>query len=75
MYTAGMTPPSSLTLAVPGVSCEHCRTAIVEEVRAVPGVAAVDVDLGAKRVSVSGSDLDETAVRAAIEEAGYEVDS
>ena len=37
------------------------------------GVASVDVDLEAKRVTVAGESVDEAAVRAAIDEAGYEV--
>ena len=61
-----------LTYAVPGVSCGHCRTAIEEEVRQVPGVDSIDVDLDARRVSVRGSGLDDKALRAAIDEAGYD---
>jgi copper chaperone CopZ len=61
------------TYSVPGVFCEHCRSAITAEVGAVPGVEAVAVDLDAKRVTVSGSALDDDALRAAIDEAGYDV--
>jgi copper chaperone CopZ len=42
-------------------------------VGAVRGVDSVDVDLDGKRVTVRGSALDDTAVRAAIDEAGYDV--
>jgi copper chaperone len=62
-----------LTYSVPGVSCSHCRAAIAEEVGALRGVAAVDVDLDAKLVTVHGGGLDVREVRAAIESAGYEV--
>ncbi len=62
-----------LTYAVPGVSCEHCRTAISSEVGQLGGVTAVDVDLDAKRVTVTGERLDDDAIRAAIDEAGYDV--
>ena len=61
------------TYRVPGVSCEHCRTAITEEVTRVRGVDAVEVDLEAKLVTVSGAAVDDDAVRAAIDEAGYDV--
>jgi len=61
------------TYSVPGVHCEHCRAAIKAEVGALPGVEAVAVDLDAKRVTVTGSALDDDALRAAIDEAGYEV--
>ena len=64
----------TLSYSVPGVSCGHCRTAITDEVEKVAGVASVDVDLDAKRVTVAGEQLDDAAVRAAIDEAGYDVD-
>ena len=63
----------NLTLSVPGVTCEHCRTAITKEVGTVKGVESVDVDLEQKVVTVRGRDLDDAAVRAAIDEAGYDV--
>jgi len=64
---------TALTYAVPGVSCEHCRAAITAEVSKVAGVEQVDVDLDAKRVTVTGTAVDDAAVRAAIDEAGYDV--
>jgi len=62
-----------LTYSVPGVSCGHCRAAITDEVVKVAGVATVDVDLDAKRVTVAGAGIDDAAVRAAIDRAGYDV--
>ncbi len=57
---------------VPGMSCNHCKTAVAGELRRVAGVAEVDVDLETKLVLVRGEALDEAVLRAAIEEAGYE---
>ncbi len=57
---------------VPGMHCGHCERAVKEEVSALSGVASVVVDLESKRVEVTGSGLDDAAIRAAIEEAGYE---
>jgi copper chaperone len=62
------------TYAVPGISCEHCKHAIEDEVGTVAGVDSVTVDVDAKTVTVVGEAVDE-AVRAAIDEAGYEVAS
>jgi copper chaperone CopZ len=45
---------------------------IREEVSEVPGVDDVMVDLETKIVTVSGRELSDELVRAAIEEAGYE---
>lgn len=63
---------TELVLSVPGMQCDHCVHAITQEVGAVAGVSAVHVDLSAKTVRVLGIG-DDAAVRAAIEEAGYEV--
>lgn len=60
------------TYSVPGISCDHCKTAIEGEVRMVAGVESVSVDVAGKTVTVVGEAPDE-AVRAAIDEAGYEV--
>jgi copper chaperone len=63
----------ALVYSVPGVSCEHCQRAIGTEVAAVAGVESVAVDLEAKVVTVLGHDVDDGAVRAAIDEAGYDI--
>jgi copper chaperone CopZ len=57
---------------VPGMHCAHCEAAVREEISAVAGVASVTVDLETKRVEVTGDELDDAAIRAAIEEAGYD---
>ena len=61
----------TLTYRVDGMTCGHCTVAVTDEVTKVAGVAAVDVDLDTKLVRVSGNDVDEAAVVAAIDEAGY----
>ncbi|MGH3673717.1 MAG: heavy-metal-associated domain-containing protein [Pseudonocardiaceae bacterium] len=59
---------------VMGMTCQHCVTAVTEEVSAIEGVTEVQVDLPTGLVSVtSEKPLDGDAVRAAIDEAGYEV--
>jgi len=62
----------TLTYSVPAIHCEHCAMSIREEVTEVAGVDDVDVDLEAKVVKVRGRELSDEALRAAIEEAGYE---
>ena len=62
------------TYNVPGISCEHCRIAITTELRSVPGVESVQVDLERKRVTLRGAGVSEAAVRAAIDDAGYDVE-
>jgi len=60
------------TYSVLGMTCEHCVRAISSEIGAVAGVAGVEVDLDTKLVTVTGEDLDDGALRSAIEVAGYE---
>ena len=62
------------TYAVPGMHCAHCEAAVTEELERVAGVAAVDVDLETKRVTVRGEALDGAALVAAIDEAGYDAE-
>ena len=60
----------SMIYEVIGMTCGHCQRAVEDEVGAVIGVTGVEVDLATGRVEVHG-DADDTAVRVAIEEAGY----
>jgi len=62
----------TITYKVPDMHCGHCKAAVSEELEAVSGVEAVDVDLETKLVVVEGEGLDDTRLRAAIAEAGYE---
>ena len=64
-----------ITYSVPGMSCAHCEHAVSSELSKVEGVASVDVDLKTKLVVVHGSNLDDGALRAAIDEAGYEAEA
>jgi copper chaperone len=65
------------TYRVNGMTCEHCVAAVTEELSALDGVTAVDVDLvagGTSTVTVtSAGPLDPTLVAEAVDEAGYEL--
>ncbi|MFB7571146.1 heavy-metal-associated domain-containing protein [Streptomyces sp. NPDC056165] len=59
---------------VSGMTCGHCEGAVSQEVSALEGVAAVTADAKTGEVTVtSAATLDEDAVRAAVDEAGYEL--
>jgi copper chaperone len=62
----------TVSYIVPAMYCGHCERAVKEEVSAVVGVSDVAVDLETKTVTITGESFEDTAVRAAIEEAGYE---
>ncbi len=65
---------SEATYRVEGMTCDHCVRAVTNEVSGVPGVTGVDVDLGSGSVRVTSDvAVDESAIRSAVEEAGYEV--
>ncbi len=61
-----------MTYEVPGMTCGHCVSAVEGEIGRLPSVSTVRVDLATKQVTVEGANLDDTAIRAAIEEAGFE---
>jgi P-type Cu+ transporter len=61
------------TLSIEGMSCKHCVAHVTEALRGVPGVEGVEVSLESKSAVVTGSGLDEAAMKAAVADAGYEV--
>jgi copper chaperone len=63
---------SEINFSVPDMSCDHCKRAVSSGLLGVAGVESVDVDLETKRVTVRGTELDDAALRAAIDDAGYE---
>lgn len=64
------------TYPVSGMTCEHCVRAVTEELAKLDGVTGVQVDLAAGTATVTSQQpLDDEAVRAAVDEAGYEVTS
>ncbi|MFF8945632.1 heavy-metal-associated domain-containing protein [Streptomyces sp. NPDC014864] len=59
---------------VSGMTCGHCEGAVSEEISALDGVTAVKAVAATGEVTVtSAAPLDEAAVRAAVDEAGYEL--
>ncbi|GAA4951057.1 heavy-metal-associated domain-containing protein [Actinoplanes utahensis] len=62
------------TYPVTGMTCGHCVTSVTAEVSRIPGVTDVAVDLAGGTVTVSADRaIDRETVRAAVDEAGYEL--
>jgi copper chaperone len=62
------------TWTVSGMTCGHCVASVTEEVSELPGVRSVDVVLETGVVTVDAETvLTDDAVRAAVEEAGYQL--
>ena len=65
---------TTATYTVTGMTCDHCVRAVTEEVSKLDGVQDVHVDLATGAVTVASTQpLDGARVRAAVDEAGYEV--
>ncbi|MFK0292355.1 heavy-metal-associated domain-containing protein [Streptomyces sp. NPDC090442] len=62
------------TYKVTGMTCGHCEGAVSSEIGEIAGVSAVQAVAASGLVTVtSKAPLDEAAVRAAVDEAGYEL--
>jgi len=62
------------TYTVTGMTCDHCVRSVTEEVSALDGVTGVSVDLPTGNVTVaSDKEVGVAEVRAAVEEAGYQL--
>ena len=64
---------SEAVYTVSGMSCGHCESAITKEVTSLPGVKSVTAVAKTGLLTIASEQpLDDAAVRAAVDEAGYE---
>ena len=69
-----MSNQNTATYTVTGMTCGHCVASVTEEVKELEGVTDVAVDLSTGAVSVtSDQPVSEADVKAAVEEAGYQL--
>ncbi len=62
------------TYTVTGMTCSHCMNSVSSEINKISGVTDVEVDLATGAVTVtSDQPVDDAAVAAAVDEAGYEL--
>jgi copper chaperone CopZ len=68
---------TTMTYKVQGMTCEHCVRAVTSELTALDGVTEVVINLHANALSdvtvTSAQALENAAVQAAVDEAGYEL--
>ena len=63
---------STQSYTVTGMTCGHCVASVTEEVQEIAGVTDVTVDLASGSLTLtSDAPVDDAAVKAAVEEAGY----
>ncbi|MFH9083000.1 heavy-metal-associated domain-containing protein [Streptomyces sp. NPDC017673] len=68
------TGPVTTVYKVTGMSCGHCEGSVSGEISQIPGVSSVKAVASTGEVTVvSETPLDEEAVRAAVDEAGFEL--
>ncbi|MEY8566378.1 cation transporter [Corynebacterium sp.] len=60
---------------VDGMTCGHCKASVEEEIGGIAGVASVNAELSTGTVTVTGEDIDDSAVADAVAEAGYSIRS
>ena len=61
------------TIFIGGMHCEHCVKAVNDALKALPGITSVTVSLEDNVATVSGASIDEAALKAAIEDTGFDV--
>ncbi|MBY8876734.1 heavy-metal-associated domain-containing protein [Actinacidiphila acidipaludis] len=63
---------SEAVYTVTGMSCGHCESAVSKEITAIPGVTSVTAVAKTGLLTIASEQpLDDDAVRAAVDEAGY----
>ena len=67
-----MSAAEQKTYVIEGMTCGHCELSVREEVEELASVESAQADRTTGRLTVRG-DVDDAAVRAAVEAAGYSV--
>lgn len=61
------------TIAIEGMHCAHCVAAVEDALYAVKGVSYVEVSLEKNNAVVEGEGLEDAALKAAVEDTGFDV--
>ena len=61
------------TIAIEGMHCQHCVQAVNEALAAVAGVTSVAVSLEQNNAVVNSENLDDAALKEAVEDMGFDV--
>jgi copper chaperone len=62
------------TYTVTGMTCGHCVASVTEEVQEIGGVEQVDVVLETGSLTITSAEpVDDSAVKIAVEDAGYQL--
>jgi copper chaperone len=58
-------------ITIQGMNCRHCVAAVEKELKKIPQLTLDDVQIGSAKVSYDETQVNEAALRKAIDEAGY----
>jgi copper chaperone len=66
---------TTMTISVPEIHCDHCKSSIEGALTPLPGVASARVDVSTRTVTVEVDEMvtDREQLVAAIEDQGYDV--
>jgi copper chaperone len=64
-----------ISLTISGMSCGHCLSAVNQAIASIPGVEVKSVQMGRAELRLPDGDSTADRVKAAIEGAGYKVES
>ncbi len=67
-----MNTTAEKTYVVEGMTCGHCELSVREEIEELAGVESAQADRATGRLTVQG-DIEDAAVREAVEAAGYKL--
>lgn len=70
----GVTEAKTLTLAISGMSCNHCVQSVRRALQACPGVTSVHVQLKPGQAEVAGPSVDARQALHAVKELGYDAE-
>ena len=68
-----MSEDTTKVYSVEGMTCGHCESSVREEVEELDGVEYAQADRSTGLLTVRGKEIDDAAVRAAVQAAGYAV--
>lgn len=63
------------TYTVHGMTCNHCKNNVEKVIRTVNGVESVSVDLQSGIATVTGDEIDENAIKEAVESIGFSLEN
>ena len=64
---------ADVTIKIEGMSCMHCVGRVKQALEAIDGVTGASVEVGTASVSFDDSKTDQSALEAAITQAGYKI--